>query len=99
MDVTITRPSVTQLLRDLVTPPSPKAAKYDADEESLESAEDAPVRASDRLRWAGVGGGVGVCAAGPESLTRGGQNAVARVSLTRGLELGGVGLHTELFAI
>ena len=107
MDVIVaTRPSVTGLLRDLVTPPpqpatvaaSGKAA--DAEIESIDSDESAPeFPASSRLAWVGLGGGVAVCAAGPESLTREAHNAVARVSLTRGVELGGVALHTELFAI
>ncbi|PIL26372.1 transporter [Ganoderma sinense ZZ0214-1] len=109
MDVTIcTRPSVSGLLRDLITPPSPSPPSWrksdlesaESDGMSLES--DECVRAipgAARLRWVGLGGGVGVCAAGPESLTREAHNAVARLSLTRGIELGGVGLHTELFAI
>ena len=76
----------------------------DADAElkslDVESVESAPCfSASSRLNWVGLGGGVAVCAAGPESLTREAHNAVARVSLTRGVELGGVALHTELFAI
>ena len=108
MDVTIcTRPSVTGLLRDLVTPPPPSASSWrkshtseDSDSRSLETDECMrAVPGSARLRWVGLGGGVGVCAAGPESLTREAHNAVARVSLTRGVELGGVGLHTELFAM
>ncbi|OJT14547.1 Ferric reductase transmembrane component 3 [Trametes pubescens] len=109
-DVTITRPSVTALLRDLVTPPAPHAhtvaMRADADSKSLESeshegadTEAEKPSASARLSWVGLGGGVAVCAAGPESLTREAQNAVARIGLTRGVELGGVGLHTELFAI
>ncbi|KAI0655804.1 iron reductase [Cubamyces menziesii] len=81
--------------------------KLEADAHSIdsESAEDAPddveniPSSSARLNWVGLGGGVAVCAAGPESLTREAQNAVARMSLTRGVELGGVALHTELFAI
>ena len=110
MDVTIcTRPSVMGLLRDLVTPPrrlpaseADKADKADADADadSIDSEENMlDMSASARLRWVGLGGGVAVCAAGPESLTREAHNAVARVSLTRGLELGGVALHNELFAI
>lgn len=81
--------------------------KLEADARSIdsESAEDVAEdvekipSSSARLNWVGLGGGVAVCAAGPESLTREAQNAVARMSLTRGVELGGVALHTELFAI
>lgn len=54
--------------------------------------------ASAKLRWVGLGGGVGVCASGPGSLTREASNAVARLSMLRGVELGGVGLHTEVFS-
>ncbi|EMD32717.1 hypothetical protein CERSUDRAFT_118461 [Gelatoporia subvermispora B] len=82
--VTVLRPSVSTLLRELVTPPAPGA----------DDAKDAP-----GLKWVGLGGGVAVCAAGPESLTREAQNAVARMGMVRGVELGGVGLHTELFAL
>ncbi|KAI0753811.1 iron reductase [Fomes fomentarius] len=107
MDVIMTtRPSVTGLLRALVTPPpstpgaEKKQAEADAETVSLDSDESAPHLSSlPRLNWVGLGGGVAVCAAGPESLTREAHNAVARVSLTRGVELGGIALHTELFAI
>ncbi|KAI0742236.1 iron reductase [Daedaleopsis nitida] len=101
-----TRPSVTGLLRDLITPPPPQllsaleSKKIEAETQSIETDENMPeLTASSRLQWVGLGGGVAVCAAGPESLTREAHNAVARVSLTRGVELGGVALHTELFAI
>ncbi|KAF5362637.1 hypothetical protein D9758_009626 [Tetrapyrgos nigripes] len=52
-----------------------------------------------------LGGGVGVCASGPESLTRETSNAVARLGVMgggNGLGLGGlgkVGVHTEVFRI
>ncbi|KAJ3900337.1 iron reductase [Lentinula edodes] len=55
--------------------------------------------ASAKLQWVGLGGGVAVCASGPGSLTREASNAVAKLSLTRGVELGGVGLHTEVFSV
>jgi ferric-chelate reductase len=55
--------------------------------------------ASATLQWVGRGGGVAVCASGPNSLTREASNAVAKLSLTRGVELGGVGLHTEAFSV
>ena len=75
-EVSVYRPSVRQLLQDLVTPD-----------------------AEDKLKWTGLGGGVAVCASGPETLCRETQNAVARMGAVRGLELGGIGLHTELFAM
>ncbi|KAH9914282.1 iron reductase [Fomitopsis serialis] len=52
-----------------------------------------------KLSWVGLGGGVAVCAAGPESLTTETRNAAAKLSLTKGLELGGLGLHTETYAL
>lgn len=96
-EVTVLRPSVTTLLRDLVTPPS-SSPSYD-DKLSAEEQQDADFISQPKLEWVGLGGGVAVCAAGPESLTREAQNAVARLGLTRGIELGGIGIHTELFAL
>lgn len=52
-----------------------------------------------KLAWVGLGGGVAVCAAGPESLTTETRNAAAKLTLTRGTELGGVGLHTETYTM
>ncbi|TFK50651.1 iron reductase [Heliocybe sulcata] len=85
--VTIHRPSVHALLSDLVTPPS-----------SSPSSDD-EVDVKNKLSWVGLGGGVAVCASGPETMTREAANAVARISASKGVELGGVSLHTELFAI
>ncbi|KAF5352252.1 hypothetical protein D9757_012517 [Collybiopsis confluens] len=56
-------------------------------------------KASAKLEWVGLGGGVAICASGPSSLTREASNATARLSLLRGMELGGVGLHTEMFSV
>ena len=52
-----------------------------------------------KLNWVGLGGGVAVCVSGPEALTREAHNAVARVGMTKGLELGGITLHTEVFSL
>lgn len=106
-DVSIYRPSVTALLRELVTPPiaamnanalSPsKLQKEESrDESDLEEVQNG---SSSKLSWVGLGGGIGVCASGPESLIYETQNAVARLGVTRGVSLGGIGLHTELFAL
>ncbi|THU95209.1 hypothetical protein K435DRAFT_779113 [Dendrothele bispora CBS 962.96] len=46
-----------------------------------------------------LGGGVGVCASGPESLTRETSNAVARLGVTSAGRLGKVAVHTEVFKI
>lgn len=98
-DVTILRPSVSALLRDLVTPSASmsSSASTSIADDKLSSEEQGEVQP--KLDWVGLGGGVAVCAAGPESLTREAQNAVARLGLTRGIELGGIGIHTELFAL
>ena len=63
---------------------------------SPSAAEVSPAAKSKRI---GSGGGVGVCAAGPESLIRDARNAVAGLALTKGLELGGIELHTEVYAV
>lgn len=109
--VTIRRPSVTHLLRDLVTPPSETLQKEKQTEQVIEAEiEEIPRESSSEqeqdleeevngLRWIPLGGGIGVCAAGPETLTRETQNAVARLGMLRGVELGGIGLHTELYRI
>jgi hypothetical protein len=44
-------------------------------------------------------GGVGVCASGPESLTREAANAVARLRPVHGRRVGGIALHTEVFSL
>ncbi|KAI0691823.1 iron reductase [Cytidiella melzeri] len=84
-EVNIYRPSVGKMLRELVTAP----ARGDAGEKVSEA----------KLEWVGLGGGVGVCASGPEGLIRETQNAVAKMGALRGVQLGGIGLHTELFAL
>lgn len=105
-DVTIFRPSVTSILRELTTPPS--AACDDA--ASLSSLTSSAAEHADmeelaekavkcKLPWAGLGGGVAVCASGPETLIRESQNAVAKLGVMKGRELGGIALHTELFAL
>lgn len=115
LDVLLIKPSATDLLRALVAPqvsaPSPsldgegKAASVDVEKEGGGGQEGAavsvePVLPMNKTPLRGVAsGGVGVCAAGPESLTRETANAVARLSMKRGVELGGIGLHTEVYAI
>lgn len=102
-DVTIIRPSVHQLLRELVTQPSSTSSSspsiVDGKSEGVNVDCENIGELAPRLGWTGVGGGVGVCASGPERLTREASNAVARMNMTRGVELGGIALHTELFSI
>ena len=93
-DVTIIRPSVHGLLKDLLTPPSSKNPSIDIEEGAGEKSSE-----SLKLNWVGLGGGVAVCASGPETLIREAHNAVARIGTKRGVELGGIALHTELFSL
>jgi len=66
----------------------------------VESDESASPSAKSKLPWIGQGGGVAVCASGPESLTREASNAVARMQTSaKGRALGEVGLHTEVFSL
>jgi ferric-chelate reductase len=80
-----TRPDVYQLLAHMV---SPTMVEDDADYESKASAERVISQ-----------GGVGVCASGPESLTREAANAVARLAPAHGARVGGITLHTEVFSL
>lgn len=49
---------------------------------------------------AAPGGGLAVCASGPEGLVREVANAVARLQMSgEAVRLGGVALHTEMFAL
>ncbi|KAF8890942.1 iron reductase [Infundibulicybe gibba] len=98
-DVTIVRPSIHALLNNILTPPPPSGTKRDSASISSEADESVDTNVTNKLRWVGLGGGVGVCASGPESMTREASNAVARLGLTRGMELGGIDLHTELFSM
>ncbi|KAK7676992.1 hypothetical protein QCA50_020021 [Cerrena zonata] len=109
-DVTVFRPSVTTLLQELVSPPEslPSQARLSAlsthssdshSNEDDDAEEDLEKCMKSKLQWVGLGGGVAVCASGPESLIRESQNAVAKMGVMRGVELGGVALHTELFAL
>jgi len=90
--VTLERPSVHKILRTFVTPPAL----------GLEDgvAKGVNVEEVNSLQWIGDGGGVAVCASGPESMVVDAQNAVARVSAsTAGRRIGGLDLHTELFGL
>jgi len=97
-------PSSTSKLTE--TPPNihEKPMSEDAECEDtaivVESDESASPSANSKLPWIGQGGGVAVCASGPESLTREASNAVARMQMSaKGRALGGVGLHTEVFSL
>ncbi|KAG1873923.1 iron reductase [Suillus subluteus] len=86
--VTLSRPSVQDFLKDFISlSPSP------------EKEDSAEIRFDESQKLHGSGGGVAVCASGPESLTREAQNAVARSGLTMSMDVGGIALHTELFTL
>jgi len=85
--VTTTRPDVYQLLARIL---SPALVADDVEDESKRQAGDGQVVCQ---------GGVGVCASGPESLTREAANAVARLGPVHGRRVGGIALHTEVFSL
>jgi hypothetical protein len=86
--VTLARPSIQNLLKDFISlPPSSEG------EDSVE------IRFDESQKLHSFGGGVAVCASGPETLTRGVQNAVTGLGLTMNMNAGGITLHTELFTL
>ncbi|KIK15846.1 hypothetical protein PISMIDRAFT_16235 [Pisolithus microcarpus 441] len=86
-NVKLERPSVYILLRDTVGLSRPPSL------ESQEAGEEKP------LVEPHGGGGVAVCASGPESLVIEARNAVARLGVGDALKLGGVVVHVESFAL
>jgi len=85
--VTTTRPDVYHLLARIL---SPALVGDDVEDESKRKAGEGRVVCQ---------GGVGVCASGPESLTREAANAVARLGPVHGRRVGGIALHTEVFSL
>jgi len=83
--ITSTRPDVHQLLTDVI---SPTPREDDMEDEGRAGTEGVICQ-----------GGVGVCASGPESLTREAANAVARLAPIHGTRVGGIALHTEVFSL
>jgi ferric-chelate reductase len=86
--ITSQRPDVHQLLARMI---SPAVVEDDV--------EDKSKRESGAEERVVCQGGVGVCASGPESLTREAANAVARLSPVHGKRVGGIALHTEVFSL
>jgi len=82
--VSIERPSVHTLLADFIAPAS-----------FASLSDEVPKPSSGGLS----GGGVAVCASGPESLTREASNAVAALALRHSRRTGGIALHTEVFSM
>jgi ferric-chelate reductase len=85
--VTTSRPDVHQLLARVL---SPTLAEDDVEDERKREAGSEQVVCQ---------GGVGVCASGPESMTREAANAVARLRPVHGKRVGGIALHTEVFSL
>ena len=97
-EVTVERPSARSLLETLLNPDDTSTSRSDSPDVNY-SADREKNDMAGKLKWAGLGGGVGVCASGPESLTREAANAVARLGMMRGMELGGIALHSEVFSM
>ncbi|KAI0312563.1 hypothetical protein OF83DRAFT_1145534 [Amylostereum chailletii] len=109
--VSIERPSVAALLKEMITPPPPRAPSREGEGEAfgadakggvervveVEAGAGAGLEAG--LGWVGEGGGVAVCASGPESMTREAHNAVARLGVRHSRRMGGIALHTEVFSL
>lgn len=96
LDITTVRPSVHTLLNNLLEPLLSGSSDTPSTDIEGNGNKLSVGSRSDRMR---SDGGVAVCASGPETLTREARNAVARVGVKRSVELGGVALHTELFAL
>lgn len=112
-DVTIIRPSLYRILADITTPPrhSPSNKSEPSQELPPISLEKRKSTSTDpesefgdslgsKLSWIENGGGLAVCASGPESLTREASNAVARLQMSgRGVQIGKIGFHSEVFTL
>lgn len=95
-DVTMNRPSMYGLLQNLTGSQKGPSSSSCADKVEEDGTERHGVG---RPETSGRGGGVAVCASGPASLMTEAQNAVARLGVTRGIELGGVAIHVEQFTL
>lgn len=87
----MTRPSIYGLLQDLTSLGRVSSPFTDSVEDAI------PRHGVGRIETST--GGVAVCASGPASLTTEAQNAVARLGVVRGVELGGVAIHVEQFTL
>ena len=109
-DVIMLRPSVYQILRDLIdalkddmtatSGNNPVSKSLSKEPEVVIGAEESVQSDSQKLPCVKPGEGLAVCASGPASLTREVSNAFFRVQLSKkGRDLGMIGLHTEVFAL
>ncbi|KAF8986056.1 hypothetical protein BDQ17DRAFT_1376326 [Cyathus striatus] len=111
----VPRPDLYKLVLDMCIPPSssPSATKETAhakehancdleeDAASIDSAEEEALGLpSSKLPWVGYGGGLALCACGPESMVREARNAGARVGMGAvGRRIGGVEVCVEGYEI
>lgn len=109
------RPSIYRVLDKLTSfsssKSSPRSISWESDEKDddddassdldiEETAECVSSESGCKVSEIREGGGVAVCASGPASLTRDAANAVARLQmLGKGMRLGGIALHTEVFKL
>jgi ferric-chelate reductase len=97
MDVIVDgRPSVSAILKELIfSCSSPGGGKEGG---SVEGQMVPPSPSGSGTSGSGAGG-IAVCASGPCSLIRESQNAVASMSVVKGVDVGGIALHTEAFML
>ncbi|KAJ8518183.1 hypothetical protein ONZ45_g4714 [Pleurotus djamor] len=103
-DIILERPSIHTLVRDFATPLISSARTPCVSERThlLESglrSGHSPLPASQFENGAFTGGGVAICASGPQDLVQDAEDAAARLGLSNGFQLGGVALHTESFTM
>jgi len=109
-EVTIKRPSVYRVLDELTSFSRTTSTKSGASDGKADASCDFDIEGSaecdsskgdcKNLSEIREGGGVAVCASGPGSLAREAANAVARLQMSgKGMRLGGIALHTEIFTL
>ncbi|PFH46223.1 hypothetical protein AMATHDRAFT_51205 [Amanita thiersii Skay4041] len=109
-DVLLARPGVTEVLKRVVdgTPDPAREGECElvvnphGGKQMKEGGKivTTPETSEEEIVGAAPGGGLAVCASGPERLTREAANAVARLCASgKGVQLGRIGLHTELYAV
>jgi len=96
LQVILQRPCVPQILQDMLAPDACSLLDTESNiDKHISAAEDASSEGTHTSALAD--GGLAVCASGPESLMREVQNAVAKLSLTRGVR--DIALHAESFCL
>lgn len=103
-DVILIRPSLYQVLDELTSfsPPTSANFSHPVSTGSIENPDASPDLESGKCKLSEIreGGGVAVCASGPQSLAKEAANAVVKLQMSgRGMRLGGISLHTETFSL